>query len=427
MGRARNASSVKMGIPKLWETPEGWNLRTFGEITSEVQKDRKAILDDQTTYSLVTVKRNRGGVVHRSNLMGKEVLTKTQFYVRNNDFLISRRQIIHGACGVVPIELDGSIVSNEYNIFEPAEDMDLYYLESLTHTEYFQMVCFQSSVGVDIEKMVFDLPRWQSYKIPLPPLPEQQRIATILNTWDEAIETLTNLIALKEQRKRGLMQQLLTGAVRFPGFGTSEYKDTKLGSLPTDWDFQQLSNIGKVITGQTPSTSDPSLWGGDIPLVTPVDITSHPFNFDTQRTISEKGLILLNSRKLPAKTIVYSCIGSIGKIGMIHKTSISNQQINAVLVNDKTDPVFVFYALIYITPHIQNLVSKTAVPIINKSEFSLVKIPIPPLAEQQKIAQVLSLADQEIDQLNKQLEALKEQKRGLMQKLLTGQVRVNVA
>src|SRR5580692_12415557 len=105
--------SVDAGFPDLPPTPEGWRRTTFGEVLEVVERSTKLAPD--ATYKLLTAKRNRGGIALRGELLGREILTKTQFEAKAGDFLISRRQIIHGACGVVPNELDGAVVSNEYS------------------------------------------------------------------------------------------------------------------------------------------------------------------------------------------------------------------------------------------------------------------------------------------------------------------------
>ena len=105
--------SVDPGFPSLGPVPTGWTRTTFGSALEKVERPLDLELDRK--YRLVTAKRNRGGIVLRSELLGSEILTKTQFAARAGDFLISRRQIIHGACGVVPEDLDGAVVSNEYS------------------------------------------------------------------------------------------------------------------------------------------------------------------------------------------------------------------------------------------------------------------------------------------------------------------------
>ena len=190
--------SIQAGIPKLDETPKGWKRHRLGDLLQRV--DRSARLVDAHTYQLVTAKRNRGGIVGREMLRGDQIRTKTQFYVGAGDFLISNRQISHGACGIVPADLDGALVSNEYTAFYTAELLDPAFLSAMSHSVYFQQTCFHSSIGVHVEKLVFRLEDWMRWEFDIPPLAEQRRIVAVLAAWDRAIDQTERLIAAKRRR-----------------------------------------------------------------------------------------------------------------------------------------------------------------------------------------------------------------------------------
>ncbi|MGQ3297347.1 hypothetical protein [Reyranella sp.] len=106
--------SVQPGLPRLAATPPGWSRSRLSDHLFEEARPVK--MTDDELYDLVTVKRSRGGVVLRERLKGSEIAVKTQFRLKAGDFLISKRQIVHGACGIVPPQLDGAIVSNEYAV-----------------------------------------------------------------------------------------------------------------------------------------------------------------------------------------------------------------------------------------------------------------------------------------------------------------------
>ena len=199
--------------------------------------ERPVQLKDSEFYQLVTAKRSRGGIVARGLLRGDKILTKTQFRVNYGDFLISRRQIVHGACGLVPESLDGAIVSNEYAVLHPKEGLLLKYLDYLSHTHYFQQTCFHSSVGVDIEKMIFKVDRWLGEPIHVPPVEEQQRVIKIIGTWDKSLAVCGALISKYRMVKRSLIAQLLTGPQRL----------SDCSRMP--WETMALKNIGEVIRG----------------------------------------------------------------------------------------------------------------------------------------------------------------------------------
>jgi restriction endonuclease S subunit len=204
--------SFQEGIPSLSECARGWKQHAFNDILEVVE--RPAEIEDDATYQLVTAKRYRGGIVPREQLRGDQIKTKTQFFVAGGDFLISKRQIIHGACGMVPASLDGAVVSNEYACLRPSSQLDPGFLNYLTHTRYFQQTCFHASVGVALEKMIFRLDQWLKHLVNLPPLDEQRAIAHCLSTMDREILLLARQRRLLKEQKKGLMQELLTGAVR---------------------------------------------------------------------------------------------------------------------------------------------------------------------------------------------------------------------
>ncbi len=205
-------ASVQPGIPILPPAPIGWRRIQLRDHLTEVR--RPAALVDEEIYTLVTVKRSRGGVELRANLRGNEVKTPTQFYVQAGDFLISKRQIVHGACGVVPPELDGAVVSNEYAVLNSDGQIDLQFLRYLSESRYFQQTCFHSSIGVHIEKMIFKTDHWLNWPFNIPPLAQQKHIVEILDTASREVAAISEQLKALKREKSALMAQLLTGKRR---------------------------------------------------------------------------------------------------------------------------------------------------------------------------------------------------------------------
>ena len=128
--------------------------------------------------------------------------------------MISRRQIIHGACGIVPECLDGSVVSGEYSVLSTNDEINTNFLRVLSHSRYFQQTCFHASVGVAIEKMIFKLNDWLKYPFLIPPMKEQNAILDVLRTAEREIGFHKKKQQLLESQKEGLIQLLLTGKVQ---------------------------------------------------------------------------------------------------------------------------------------------------------------------------------------------------------------------
>jgi len=203
-GGSAYPKSVQAGIPKL-SNPSGWPVVRIGDIFKVVQ--RPVDLQDDAEYQLVTAKRNRGGVVPRERLTGKAILTKSQFRIATGDFLISRRQIAHGACGIVPEELAGAIVSNEYATLLPTDLLDPGFMRHLPESIYFQQTCFHSSIGVHVEKLVFNLEDWRRWSIAVPEVNQQQRIATVLDHWDDALNQAHDLIRNRQRIRAAISRR----------------------------------------------------------------------------------------------------------------------------------------------------------------------------------------------------------------------------
>lgn len=181
-----------------------------------------------------------------------------------------------------------------------------------------------------------------------------------------------------------------------------------------DWVEMSLGEIGEIVTGKTPSTSDDSLWNGDIQFVTPTDISEEKYQWSTQRSVA----INANTKVLPLHSTMFTCIASIGKMALSVKPCITNQQINTVIPNKDYENEFVYYSLLNIVPLIKGTQANSTLPIINKTEFSKFTIPVPRVHdEQQKIADCLSSLDDLITAETHALIAIKTHKKGLMQQL----------
>jgi len=160
--------------------------------------------------------------------------------------------------------------------------------------------------------------------------------------------------------------------------------------VPKDWKLVKLEELGKIITGKTPSTNNPEFYGDDYPFYKPADLNQGNEIFTSKNGLSEKGL--KEGRFLPKNTILVTCIGTIGKSSIITKSGSCNQQLNAIIVNEKIAlPKFVFYWIN--TLYFQNLMkqnaSNTTLRIINKSKFQTLPIIVPSLEIQKKIIEKL--------------------------------------
>lgn len=248
----------------------------------------------------------------------------------------------------------------------------------------------------------------------LPPLDEQKKIADILSLWDKAIQQTKELIAYKETQKKGLMQNLLTGKKRLHGFND-------------DWKTIKLGEVAEMNSGGTPTSSKNEYYNGNIYWVSITDMTSsYKYLYDTNIKITELGLKNSSAKIFPANTVLFAMYASIGECIIAKKEMSTSQAILGIRCNNNILYYeYLFYFLYNYKENYKKLAQQGTQANLNKEIVENFKLKIPTSIDEQKaIADILSKADEEINLLNKQLDLYTEQKKGLMQNLLTGKVRV---
>jgi type I restriction enzyme, S subunit len=245
----------------------------------------------------------------------------------------------------------------------------------------------------------------------IPELKEQQKIASCLSSIDEFITAQTQKLDALKAHKNGLMQQLFPAeGERVPKLRFEEFRDKG------EWEKRPLGDVAEIITGNTPSTIEPSYYGGNKLFVSPGDISEARYVIKTKTTLSEEGYS--HTRHVKENSIIFVCIGStIGKVAQNKFECATNQQLNSVVPYEGYFSDFLYSALENIAPMIASIAGIQAVPIINKTLFSSVLVNFPTTKEQQKIADCLSSLDELITAQSQKLEALKLHKKGLMQQL----------
>ena len=256
----------------------------------------------------------------------------------------------------------------------------------------------RQAVGSTIKTI--GLPYFKKLKIAVPPFPEQQKIAQILSTWDKAIAVTEQLLANSQQQKKALMQQLLTGKKRL--------LDENGVRFEGEWEEVLLGDIAKITTGSS-NRQDSNLNGEYTFFDRSEDIrTSNIYLFDCEAVI------------VPGEGQDFVPKYFVGKFDL-------HQRTYAIMDFISHDGKFLFYAIHYFRSYFLSQAVGSTVKSLRLPMFQKMKISLPELAEQQKIAKVLSTADQEIEALQRKLDGLQQEKKALMQQLLTGKRRVKVA
>ncbi|EKT1907777.1 TPA: restriction endonuclease subunit S [Escherichia coli] len=252
-----------------------------------------------------------------------------------------------------------------------------------------------------------------------PPYAEQKKIAQILLAWDKAISVTEKLLTNSQQQKKALMQQLLTGkkrllderGVRFSG----EWKRVKLGA------------IADMNSGGTPKSTVEEYYGGNIPWVSISDMTSNgKWIATTEKYLTELGLNSSSARIYPKNSVLYAMYASIGECSIAAVNLTSSQAILGIRPKDCLNYEFLYFYLTSLKEKIKLQGQQGTQSNLNAGMVKEFELDLPSIREQQKIAAVLSVADAEISTLEKKLACLRDEKKALMQQLLTGKRRVKV-
>ena len=256
----------------------------------------------------------------------------------------------------------------------------------------------------------------RSFKIALPPTKaEQEAIAEALSDADALIESVEQLVTKKRHLKQGVMQDLLTGKKRLPGFSGK-------------WEVKPLDAVAEIRSGGTPSTNQPDFWDGGILWCTPTDITALKgikYLTQTSRTISSQGLKCSSAELIPANSVVMTSRATIGECAINVVPVATNQGFKNFIPLQNIDGEFLYYLLQTKKQEFISLCGGSTFLEIGKTQLASFEIELPKeKSEQTAIATILSDMDAEIAELDAQLAKARAIKQGMMNNLLTGKIRL---
>lgn len=402
-----------------YDLPQGWRRERIGNLVLKAkQRDPRKAPHERFAYVDVSSVSNESfKITESASLVGKDAPSRARKEIRRDDVLFATVRPTLRRVALVPEKLDGQIASTGYCVLRSDRSkVDPRYLYSFLLTDGFiaRMAGLERGAGYPAvrESDVF------GSELPLPPLAEQQRIAQVLSTVQSAIEQQERLIRTTTELKQTLMQKLFTEGLR----GEAQ-KETEIGLVPESWEVVKVMDTGTVVTGSTPSTSREDFYGGEYNLISPGDLDVTKYVTMVQKKLTALGFD--QCRKLPIGAVLVGCIGNVGKVGMVaDDRSATNQQINAIIPNDKHNGEFLYYAMDFHRNRLESLAGKVTIPLVNKSNFERFEIAAPLLNEQVAIAKALDAVDQRVTVAEKKRNALQALFRTLLHELMTGKVRV---
>lgn len=264
--------------------------------------------------------------------------------------------------------------------------------------------------------------------IPIPSLAEQQKIASILSTADNLIQKTDEIIKQIQKLKKNMMLKLFTKGIDNKEFKQIKWRFGRDIEIPATWQVPLLDDISKRGTGHTPDTKIDRYYGGSIKWVSLSDLGKlDDVNiYDTEWTITEEGLENSPAVKHPAGTVIMCRGAGVGKCAILSSEMAVSQDYVTWRCGERLDNLFLYYMLQYWKPYFQSIAGGTTIARIELQFFKKFRIFLPPIEEQRQISNVLTRLDSIIRLERKINLAMSDLKRGLMQKLLTGQIRVKV-
>jgi len=385
--------------------PEDWKVQKISECLERVV-DAVAPEPDKF-YREIGIRSHAKGIFHKEPVTGKSLGDKRVFNIYPDCFVVNIVFAWEQAIAMTSNNEVGMIASHRFPMFRPKKNRcDISYITYFFKTLRGKYLLELASPGGAGRNKTLGQNEFAKLEILLPPPGEQRRIAQILSTWDRAIEITEKLLSNSQQQKKFLMQHLLTGKKRFPGFN-GEWKNTN------------LSKIASVIMGSSPKSEAYNDENMGLPLL--------QGNADIKNRLSSPRIFTSQiTKECMIGDVLLSVRAPVGEISRsIHHACIG-RGIAAIQAKSGVCQDFIYQWFLYFEPKWERLSQGSTFESINSNDIKSLPMEIPSFEEQQKIVSILFAADKEIEALQQKFECLKQEKKALMQQLLSGKRRVKV-
>lgn len=406
--------------------PKGWSIESLGNVTEKVGSGVTP-RGGSNSYKLsgIPLIRSQNVLWGKLDLSDVAYIDELQHnkmkgsFVYKNDVLLN---ITGASIGRVAVsDIDEANVNQHVCIIR-SEELNSEYLKSFLLSFQGQKQIEQCQAGGNRQGLNFE--QIKSFKLPVPPLPEQQKIAKILSIWDKAISTTERLIDNSTLQKKALMQQLLTGEKRLLDESGKRFEG--------EWEEYKLGDITDFIRDGTHGTHE--RYESGVPMLSAKNITKqNTVDFDDAPYISEDDYNKIHARyTIESGDILLTVVGTLGRVALVPEELAEKftLQRSVAIIRVAKGVCNRFLMQLFSSSDFTHLLHRksnsTAQAGVYLGELGKLKILLPSFEEQQKIATVLTNADKEIELLEQQLADLQQEKKALMQQLLTGKKRVMV-
>lgn len=418
----KRIESINKGI-----IPEGYKKTKVGIVPvewedthfSELFIEKKNVTSDFEKYPLYSLTIEEGVVpkserYERSHLVKKDDIFKI---VSENDFVYNPMNVRFGALARYKGQEDVS-VSGYYDIFSVKESVSKEYMENLLLSEPMINYYNRVSTGSLKEKQRVHFSQFLDFVLPIPPLPEQQKIAEILSTQDKLIELQEKKIEQLKELKKAYLQKM------FPKKG-SKYPELRFKGFTDPWEQHKLGELADIVGGGTPSTSNFEYWDGDIDWYAPAEIADQIFVSSSERKITQQGYDNSSAKMLPVGTVLFTSRAGIGKTAILRKEGCTNQGFQSIVPHiNELDSYFIFSRSEEMKRYGETVGAGSTFVEVSGKQMANMELMMPTTMEEQvTIGSFFRNLDSIITLHQRKSEQEKQKKKALMQLLLTGKVR----
>lgn len=407
---------------ELGEIPVEWEVKKFGSVAKVRSEKFDPLQNENKIYvGLEHIESSTGRLLGIAN---SNEATSMKSVFKKDDILFGKLRPylkkywfanFDGVCATEILPIVANKCFNKFCFYLIQQDKFINYLTS-------------KSFGTKMPRISWK--EMSEYLFPIPPLKEQQKIAEILYTVDELIKQTDALIERSKELKKGLMQRLLT-----KGIGHTEFKKTEVGEIPVEWEVKSLKNLGKTYTGLTGKTKGD--FGTGKPYITYKNIFNNykvDSNFLEYVNVSDNE----NQNKVKYGDIFFTMSSETpDEVGMssVLLDNVEELYLNSFCIGYRLNdfktllPEFACYLLrgTKVRRYMKRIAQGSTRYNLSKDEVLKILVALPPLKEQKDISNILMYVDKEILQCELKKQKLQTLKQGLMQKLLTGKIRVKVS
>lgn len=294
------------------------------------------------------------------------------------------------------------------------------WLHYFLSTNYTQQVIINYLQGTGQPFLSLSLLR--KFKVPNPPLPTQQKIASILSAYDNLIQNYKKQIEALQTAASELYKEWFV-RFRFPGYQTAKFEN----GIPEGWKIERIGNVGEVIGGGTPSTENEEYWDGDIPWLSPVDLSDNTNVYVSRgsKNITELGLKKSSAKMMPTGTVLLSSRAPVGYVALAKNPICTNQGFKSVVCNTSViQPIYLYYYFRMNKNYLQSIASGATFPELSGSMMKKIKVLLPTEKVQQEFSKRARIFIEKAELLSEQITNLIQQRDLLLPRLMSGKLEV---